>query len=171
MKTEAAKTEFKFDCPKCGQHILVSSDWMGLRISCPSCQSRIVIPSAPSGDSRLKPASSSLRIKPTIRIELPPTPAKDTSNLNGQPVGSNAGEAVMPTSVTGKEPWPELVQHLEKGALAEPAVLVTALFHELTHVRQRLDELERKLDHDRSSNNAPPTQPAKTPQDSGEVRR
>lgn len=140
-----AKTEFKFDCPKCGQHILVSADWMGLGINCPSCQTRIVIPSPPSGEAALKPATSPQRAKPTIRIELPPKPAQDTPGLNGQPVGLNAGAAVVPPSVTGNEPWPELVQRLEKGALAEPAVLATALFRELTNVRQRLDAVEKKL--------------------------
>lgn len=155
MKTEAAKTEFKFDCPKCGQHILVSTDWISLRISCPSCQSRIVIPSPPSGEASLKPATAPQGVKPTIRIQLPPKPAtKDTAGLNGHPIGPNTGAAVVSTSVTGNEPWPELVQRLENGALAEPAVLATVLFRELTHVRQRLDELERKLDHDRSSDNA-----------------
>lgn len=140
-----AKTEFKFDCPKCGQHILVSTDWMGLGISCPSCQTRIVIPSPPSGEASSKPATSPQRTKPTIRIELPPKPAQDTPDLNGQPVGLNAGTAVVPPSVTGNEPWPELVQRLEEGALAEPTVLATALFRELTNVRQRLDEVEKKL--------------------------
>jgi len=147
MKTEAmpAKTEFKFDCPKCGQHILVATDWVGLGISCPSCQTRISIPAPPSGEASLKPATSPQQTKPTIRIELPSKLANDVAGPNGHPVGTNSGAAVVPTSVTGHEPWPELVQRLEKGALAEPAVLATALFRELTNVRRRLDEVERKL--------------------------
>ena len=147
MMTEAmpAKTEFKFDCPKCGQHILVSTAWMGLGIGCPSCQTRIVIPSPPNGEASLKPATSTQRTKPTIRLELPPKLAQDAPDLNGQPIGLNAGTAVVPPSVTGNEPWPELVQSLENGALAEPAVLATALFRELTKVRLRLDEVEKKL--------------------------
>ena len=147
MKTEAipAKTEFKFDCPKCGQHILVSTDWMGLGISCPSCQTRIVIPSPPSGEASLNPATSSQRAKPTIRIELSPKSAPAHPDLHSQLVELNAGTSVGPPSVTGNEPWPELVQLLEKGALAESSVLATALFRELTTVRQRLDEVEKKL--------------------------
>jgi len=50
----------------------------------------------------------------------------------------------------GSEPWHEVVRRLEKGALVEPAALATALFHELIAVRHRLDEVERKLDQDRS---------------------
>jgi DNA-directed RNA polymerase subunit RPC12/RpoP len=147
MKTEAmpAKTEFKFDCPKCGQHILVSTDWVGLGINCPSCQTKIGIPSPPSGAVSLKPATSPQPTKPTIRIELSPKSAPAHPDPYGQLVGLNAGTTVAPPSVTGNEPWPELVQCLEKGALAEPAVLATALFRELTNVRQRLDEVEKKL--------------------------
>lgn len=143
--TMPAKTEFKFDCPKCGQHILAARAWVGLEISCPSCQTRIVIPSPPSGEASLQPATSPQRAKPTIRIELPPKPAQDPPDLNDQPVGLNAAPAVGLPGVTGREPWPELVQRLEKGALAEPAVLATALFRELTNVRQRLDEVEKQL--------------------------
>jgi DNA-directed RNA polymerase subunit RPC12/RpoP len=147
MKTEAmpTRTEFKFDCPKCGQHILVATDWVGLGISCPSCQTRITIPSPPSSQSPSTAAASSQPTKPTIRIELPPKPAQDAAGPNDHPVGPNAGAAVAPTSVTGNEPWPELVQQLEKGAHIEPAVLATALFRELTRVRNRLEEVERKL--------------------------
>jgi len=147
MKTEAmpTKTEFKFDCPKCGQHILAATDWVGLGISCPSCQSRITIPSPPSNELPSTAVTSSQPTKPTIRIELPPKPEQTVAGQNRQLSGSNTGAAVAPTSVTGNEPWPELVQRLEKGALVEPAILATALFRELTSVRNRLEEVERKL--------------------------
>lgn len=36
--------EFKFNCPTCGQHILAAHEWIGRRIDCPSCQSKITIP-------------------------------------------------------------------------------------------------------------------------------
>lgn len=157
MNAEAmpTKTEFKFDCPQCGQHILVATDWVGLGISCPSCQSRITIPVPPNGEVSSKPATSSRPTKPTIRIELSSKPPQNAASPNGHPVGRNAGVAVVPPSVTGNEPWPELVQRLENGAMAEQAVLATALFRELTNVRQRLAEVERKLAHDRPSDNPP----------------
>jgi hypothetical protein len=37
--------EFKFNCPACGQHILADVDWIGNQMSCPSCETRILIPS------------------------------------------------------------------------------------------------------------------------------
>jgi len=139
------KTELKFNCPQCGQHILVSTDWVGLGINCPSCQTRISIPSPPSGESPPKPTILPLPTKPTIRIELASKPAEDTASPNGRPVGGGTSAAVPPRSVTGNESWQELVRRLEEGALVEPAVLATALFHELANVRRRLDEVEKKL--------------------------
>lgn len=147
MNAEAipTKTELKFNCPKCGQHILVSTDWVGLGMSCPSCQTRISIPSPSSGESPSKPTTPPLPTKPTIRIELPSKPAEDTASTNGRPVRRVTSTAVPLRSVTGNEPWQELVRHLENGALVQPEVLATALFHELTNVRRRLEEVERKL--------------------------
>lgn len=160
MKTEAMppNTEFKFNCPTCGQHILVATQWIGLGISCPSCQTRITIPSQSSADAPSTPATSLRPTKPTIRIELPSKPAQDAASPNGQPAGPNACAAVAPINVTGNEPWPELVQRLEQGALVEPAVLATALFRELTNVRRRLEEVERKLadQHPNSGANCAP---------------
>ena len=150
MKTETmpTKTEFKFDCPTCGQHILVATDWVGLEMSCPSCQTKITIPSPPSLQSPATTATSSQPTQPTqptIRIELPPKPEPAAAGRSSQPAGLNTGAAVEPINVTGHEPWPELVQHLERGALVAPAILATALFRELTRVRDRLAEVERKL--------------------------
>jgi hypothetical protein len=151
MKTKAmpTKAEFKFNCPTCGQHILVATQWIGLGISCPSCQSRISIP-APSGDT----ASTSSAMAPkhtgqTVRIELPLKPDQATARVNGHATQSKSASPVTPT-VTGNEPWPELVRRLESGALADPAVLATALFHELMDVRRRLDKLERQPVKDES---------------------
>jgi hypothetical protein len=44
-----------------------------------------------------------------------------------------------------------LVQRLEHGALVDPSALVTALFHELTDVRRRLGEVEKRLAQSQSS--------------------
>lgn len=139
------KTEFKFDCPKCGQHILVAIDWFGLGISCPSCQSRISIPAPLRAEHSLKPATSRQPTKTTIRIELPPKSSQNAAGSNGHPVGLNGAEVVLPKNLTGKETWAELVERVEKGVPAEPAVLVTALFHELSSVRRRLEEVERMV--------------------------
>src|ERR1043165_6136528 len=58
MKIEAmpTKTEFKFNCPACGQHILAASEWSGRRINCPSCEATMTIPSPPKEANEQKRA-------------------------------------------------------------------------------------------------------------------
>lgn len=164
MNTEAmpTKAEFKFNCPTCGQHILAATEWIGQHLNCPSCQAKITIPSPPSGTASAPPAISPRPTKPTIRIELPPKPVQDAAGSNGQLLGLNERAAFVPPSVTGHESWPEFVQKLEQGALAEPAMLATALFRELTNVRRRLAEVERKLadQQPNSGGNGAVTKPA-----------
>jgi hypothetical protein len=46
-------SEFKFACPVCGQHITADSHSSGSELDCPTCFRRIVVPQAPSGDSKL----------------------------------------------------------------------------------------------------------------------
>ena len=147
MKTDAmpTKAEFKFNCPICGQRILVATEWHGLGITCPSCQHRISIPKPFDDGADTKPAASQNQTRPTIRIELPPKRRQDAAGLNGELAAHSTSAAMTPTSVTGNEPWPEMVERLEKGAVVEPAELATALFRELTSVRRRLDEVERRL--------------------------
>ena len=41
-------SDFKIACPGCGQHILANDDYAGLQISCPACQTAIVVPGNPA---------------------------------------------------------------------------------------------------------------------------
>ena len=152
MNTETmpTKTEFKFNCPSCGQHILVAAVWAGVHINCPSCQNRIAIPSQPGDETNTTPARSSNAARPTIRIEVPSKSREDIAPRLGQVEDSKSASRVTPTA-TGSEPWPDLVRRLEQGALVDPAMLATALFHELTNVRRRLDEVEKQLARQHSS--------------------
>jgi hypothetical protein len=69
--------EFKFNCPTCGQHILVNTEWSGRKINCPSCQTSITIPELPKEKKKPTPV---LPPSPTthpnyssrpVRVELP----------------------------------------------------------------------------------------------------
>jgi hypothetical protein len=40
-------SEFKFSCPNCHQNIQATSEYSGLQINCPSCQTPMVVPAAP----------------------------------------------------------------------------------------------------------------------------
>jgi len=46
-------SEFKFDCPKCGQHIQCAVHFSGRHIPCPACKVEIVVPPVPG---RVMPA-------------------------------------------------------------------------------------------------------------------
>jgi hypothetical protein len=41
-------SEFKFSCPNCQQNIQATSEYCGVQINCPSCQTPIVVPADPS---------------------------------------------------------------------------------------------------------------------------
>lgn len=163
MKTEAMPTnaEFKFDCPTCGQHILVAPEWCGMRINCPSCESRIAIPAGP-GDAPIQtPASPSNATRPTIRIELPVKSGEGIAGTNGHSSTTNPASVVVPTdervetsqAISGNEPWSDLVRKLEKGTPVASTELATALFHELVDVRRRLDQLESRANQKSTANN------------------
>lgn len=139
--------EFRFNCTTCGQHILAATGWHGLEIECPSCHSRITVPESPREEPRQNPETPPRQTGQTIRIELPLRIAGDSSTVNRQmpevPNFKRVSEADPRTP--GTEPWPDFVRQLESGALIGPADLATALFQELTSVRRRLDEVEKKL--------------------------
>jgi DNA-directed RNA polymerase subunit RPC12/RpoP len=46
-------SDFKFACPVCGQHITADSGNSGTRIECPTCFRKIIVPQAPTSDSKL----------------------------------------------------------------------------------------------------------------------
>lgn len=145
--------EFKFNCPQCGQHILVAAQWSGLVISCPSCQGRITVPQPSDTTQSPGAATPPGRVGQTIRIELPAKAIKNAAVTSPPATEAKARATVAPVKggaggagrdrVT--EPWPDLVRRLEQGALIAPAELATVLFEELTDVRRRLDALEHEL--------------------------
>lgn len=42
-------SEFKFNCPTCGQHLAATMASVGQEIQCPTCQGKLVIPAPPGG--------------------------------------------------------------------------------------------------------------------------
>ena len=67
--------EIKFACPACDQHIQCDSSWAGEQITCPGCQSSIVIPVAapqPAAETAPKPK---LTFAPVTHSAPTPPPA------------------------------------------------------------------------------------------------
>jgi len=114
LETMPTKTEFKFNCPTCGQHILAATEWCGRQINCPSCQTSITIPELPK--EKKKPASvmpPSPATHPNyssrpIRVELP-APDKDTAPTQTQ--AAAASPKTQPATVgsdTKAQPTPPI---------------------------------------------------------------
>ena len=101
------KTEFKFNCPTCGQHILAATEWCGRKINCPSCQAEITIPEPPKEKKKPapvmppSPATHPNYSSKPIRVDLPakePAPATTPKP---------AASAAQPTPPASTPPQPE----------------------------------------------------------------
>ena len=67
-------SEFKFSCPKCGQHLIGDKSWAGQRIQCPGCQSDFVVPTGSSASApRSAPSLSRQRQEPALPRSASPT--------------------------------------------------------------------------------------------------
>jgi hypothetical protein len=64
-------SEFRFNCPVCGQHIATDSSAGGAQIECPTCFQSIIVPQAPLAHTRYI-LSATQYIKPQPAPRLPP---------------------------------------------------------------------------------------------------
>jgi hypothetical protein len=58
--------EFKFSCPKCGQHLSGNEQWSGHQIQCPACAATLTVPQALSPLAAVTPVPKSLVPKPPV---------------------------------------------------------------------------------------------------------
>ena len=93
-------SEFKFACPVCGQHIRCDSTKSGSQMDCPTCFRKIVIPSAPEGESSkliLTAAQAGARPLPAAAgVDAPVKPAG-----KGFPFAAVALIVVLASAVAG----------------------------------------------------------------------
>jgi len=78
--------EFKFYCPKCGQHIAASTDQIGTRAMCPTCTLQFNVPSlepnTPDQERRRDPVGPSSRAQSESRPEAnAPAPTDDWKSV------------------------------------------------------------------------------------------
>ena len=143
MKTEAMPTtnEFKFDCPTCGQHILVATEWCGMRIECPSCKSRITIPAQsqkaekPAPAPPLTPRAHTLPPGGTVRVESPLSARAEQATAPAPPK-EGASEPARSTSDSTPVPVSTLPAQSEQSRIA---VLTPAIKLDMVRaVRKRI---------------------------------
>ena len=86
--------EFKFFCPRCGQHILCDSGHSGMQINCPACQQAIMVPQSPTVATIPPPApvySFPQSIPPPTSHQYPVTPVAQPA----VPIQSNFAKNVF----------------------------------------------------------------------------
>jgi hypothetical protein len=102
-------SEFKFSCPNCQQNIQATSEYSGLQINCPSCQTLLVVPAAPDAPAST-PAGSRLSM------------AASTPHPQASASASAAFYAAPP--VRKKKPKTGLIVGLSLGACAIAAAII-----------------------------------------------
>jgi len=131
-------SEFKFNCPKCGQHILANEEWGGRPIDCPACNTRITIPPttkepkkqappvAPAPKTCQKIPSMDVSAKQAAAVSAPvprlPVAKKESQPAATAPAGTqtkNVPPAVAPKPADSKAPSGEpQVESQARGAEA-----------------------------------------------------
>jgi hypothetical protein len=100
-------SEFKFSCPNCQQNIAATSEYSGLQINCPSCQTPLVVPAAPDAPA---PAASRLGV------------AASTPHPQASASAASAFYAAQP--VRKKKSKTGLIVGLSLGACAVAAAII-----------------------------------------------
>jgi hypothetical protein len=97
-------SEFKFACPNCQQSIAATSEYSGMQINCPTCQTPIVVPAAP---------------------ELPATPQGSRLTMAPSTTSHTATPATVAVVTRKKKDHKKLYISLASGA---GAVIVLLIF-------------------------------------------
>ena len=81
--------EFQFDCPKFGQNIFVPGNWSGRHMTCPSCETSMIIPEpeGPKGDRARPVGIEAAPIKVPLKAR-PKGGAKTNTAKTARPRGS-----------------------------------------------------------------------------------
>ncbi len=70
-------SDFKFECPNCGQHLSGDVRYAGQQIACPACSSQIIVPAAPPAAVApiVRPVPTT-RSQPAVHPPPPPSAGK-----------------------------------------------------------------------------------------------
>jgi hypothetical protein len=136
-------SEFKFSCPNCNQNIAATSEYSGLQINCPSCQTLLVVPADPNAPA---PAPTGSRL--SMAASTPHAAA---------PVGAAAASAMYANAnrpVKKKKSKTGLIVGLSLGACA-----VAAAIYFWPTLMDKLKHHDEKLAAAEAATNAPPPPP------------
>jgi hypothetical protein len=112
-------SEFKFSCPNCQQNIQATSEYSGLEINCPACQTPLVVPAAPDAPAtpvpsgaRLSKAATSAPVQPSASAAAAASfyatkPTRKKKPKTGLIVGLSLGAVAVAAAIYF---WPELMK-------------------------------------------------------------
>jgi hypothetical protein len=87
-------SDFKFDCPKCGQAIVCDTSNAGMQIPCPVCQTPLTVPKPPAPPPPATPAGGTkLSINKAAHAPAKPAPAAGESHAPAGGWGPKAATA------------------------------------------------------------------------------
>ena len=87
--------DLNFQCPHCGQDLTVDDSGAGAEIECPSCESRIVVPSPEPNRSRvINPIAASAAAKEDKHFSVP---------VHDKPTESLITKPLVPLEVAAKD--------------------------------------------------------------------
>jgi hypothetical protein len=137
-------SEFKFSCPNCQQNIQATSEYSGLQINCPSCQTLLVVPAAPDAPAPAAAPSGS-------RLSMAPS----TPHAQPSPGAGAAAAMYSAKPVRKKKPKTNLIVGLSLGAIAVAATIYfwPTLMKKFKHEEQLVSAA------DQAATNAPPPPP------------
>lgn len=78
-------SDFKFDCPKCGQSIVCDTSNAGMQIPCPVCQTLLTVPKPPPSAPEVPAGGGRLTIKHTAHQTHSAPPPPGASNAPATP--------------------------------------------------------------------------------------
>ena len=135
-------SELKFSCPNCRQNIQATTEYSGLQINCPSCQTLLVVPPSPDAPAPATPPANRL----SMAASTPPAQAS---------AGASAAASFHALPVGKKKPKTGLIVGLSLGAIAVAAAVYfwPELMKKVSHGNQLLAAA------DPTPTNAPPPPP------------
>lgn len=142
-------SEFKFSCPNCQQNIQATSEYSGLQINCPACQTPLIVPTMPAA-----PAASAPPLVPAVPTHAPRlSVAASTPQAASSAAVAAAFYGTVP--VRKKKSKVGLIVGLSLGAVALGATIYfwPELMKKVSHGNQKLAAEEL------APTNAPPPPP------------
>jgi hypothetical protein len=145
-------SEFKFSCPNCQQNIQATSEYSGLQINCPSCQTPLIVPTMPAAPAASAPPPAPL--VPAVPAHAPRlSVAASTPHAAASAAAAAAFYGAVP--VKKKKSKVGLIVGLSLGAVALGATIYfwPELMKKVSHGNQKLAAEEL------APTNAPPPPP------------